>query len=165
MPMALIAGYGINELATSHNNWERYVAAFLVALAFGIGTYQSVDLNFFKYDDNSKAYIYAHTKRDCLNLVREVDRIAKVSGKDKDTQILIVSPDYWGLPWYFRDYKGAAFYGKMQSSTTAEMIIGSQTQDAELKTNFSSNYIHTGTYALRPGVDLQLWVRKDLAER
>ena len=41
--------------------------------------YQSIDLNFVNYDnDNAKyVYVYAHTKRGTLDLVNQVEQIAK----------------------------------------------------------------------------------------
>ena len=31
-------------------------------------------------------------------------------GTGTDTGIALVSPDYWPLPWYFRDYKKVGYY-------------------------------------------------------
>ena len=44
------------------------------------------------------------------------------------------------------------------------MIIAKKgEQDAEVIRSYSARYFYMGTYALRPGVDLVLLVRKDLA--
>ncbi|MEP6925138.1 MAG: glycosyltransferase family 39 protein [Pyrinomonadaceae bacterium] len=165
LPLGLIAGYGINELATSRETWQRSAAAFLAAGAFGWAAYQSIDLNFYKYDDDSKPYVYAHTRRQFLDLVKDIERTAEISGKSKDASILIVSPDYWPLPWYLRDYQGAAFFGQISKSETAEIIIGSVTQAAELDKEYASHYDFIGTYTMRPGVDLMLYVRRDLTDK
>ena len=46
------------------------------------------------YDDDVLPYVYAHTKRQMLVLVDEVDRIAQKNGTGEDTGVALVSPDY-----------------------------------------------------------------------
>ncbi len=165
LPLAIIAGYGINELATSPTTLKRGAAVLLLLAAFGWAAYQSIELNFEKYDVDSEIYVYAHSKREMLNLISEVKRVAEISGKGKDTGIIIASPDYWPLPWYFKDYPNAGFYGQITPSETAEIVIGSVAQAAELDREYGSHYDSLGTYTLRPGVDLMLYVRKDLTNK
>lgn len=165
LPLCIIAGYGINELAVSREAWRRGGAAFLTVAAFGWCAYQSAELNFYQYDNNDKPYVYAHTKRDFLNLVQEIKRVAEASGRGKEASILIVSPEYWALPWYLRDYPGAAFYGQIQPASTAEMIVGSTAQSEELKEEYEKHYTYIATFALRPNVDLMLYARKDVAQK
>jgi hypothetical protein len=70
------------------------------------------------------------------------------------------------MVWYLRDYKHANFYGHIVETTDAEMIIAKKTeQDAEVAKRYGANYEYIESFALRPGVDLVLLVRKDLAFR
>lgn len=164
LPMGLSAGYAINKLAVSRQSWQRAAAIILTAIGCATLVYQSIELNFFKYDDNSKPYVYAHTVRDVFALTNEIERVAAKSGKGKDAAIIIAAPDYWSLPWYLRDYKNAAFYGEIYPSSTAEMVIGSATEAPELEDEYSAHYTLTKTFTLRPGVELMLYVRRDLIE-
>ena len=163
LPIALVAGYGINELAIAKQTWQRAAAAFLAAVAFGVSAYQAVDINFYRYDDDQMPYVYAHTRRAYNDLLREIERYAKISGKEKEASILIVSPDYWAMPWNLRDYPNAGFYGQITPSSSAEMIVGKTDQREEIEAEYGAHFQYVGTYALRPGVDLMLYVRKDLA--
>ena len=87
------------------------------------------------------------------------------SGKGKDAAIEIVSPDYWPMVWYMKDYPKAIFHAKIVDTDTAEMIVAKKDdQDADVIRKYSAQYKYVGTYALRPGVDLILLVRKDLAD-
>lgn len=165
LPLGLIAGYGINELATSHQQWKRGAAAFLAAVAFGTAAYQSINLNFYRYDDDSRPYVYAHSKREFNDLIKNIRRAAEVSGRGKEASILIVSPDYWPMPWSLREYSGTAFFGRIQPAENAEVIVGSVAQAAELDAKYSNTHDFIGTYPLRPGVDLMLYVRTDLTDR
>ena len=108
--------------------------------------------------------VYAHTKRGFLGLISEIERYAKKSGKGKQASIEIVSPDYWSMPWYLRDYPKAVFHGKFADVTTSEMIVASEAQKDELNERYAAQYKYAGTYPLRPGVELYLLVRKDLAD-
>jgi predicted membrane-bound mannosyltransferase len=165
LPMCIIGGYGINELLASKHIGAKIAGGLLAIAALIVMTYQSYELNFVRYDDDSMPYVYAHTRREFLELVSEIDRFADKSGKGKEAVIQIVSPDYWPLVWYVKDYKHANFFGRMVDADNAEMIIAKKNdQDAEAIRRFAANYEYEGSYTLRPGVDLMLLVRKDIAD-
>ncbi len=165
LPMCLIAGYGINELISSRDAAMKLLGVVLTVLSVGILGYQTYDLNFQKYDDDSMPYVYAHTRRGFLDMIKEIERYAAKSGKSKDdVAIEVVSPDYWSMPWYVREYPKAIFHGRLIDATTAEMLVGSDAQTAQLKEKYGAHYKVVGKYPLRPGVDLFLLVRNDLAD-
>jgi predicted membrane-bound mannosyltransferase len=153
-------------------------------LAIALGTYQAIDLNFFNYDNDKKTvdlssieadyrpqyyvYVYAHTRREMLSLVDEIERIAKASGEGSRVGITLVSPDYWPLPWYLRDYPRVGYHGRM-TSTNEPIIIAKEEQQAEVLAMFGDRYAQVtsgfneiGSYPLRPAVDLLLYVRNDV---
>ncbi|HEX5602459.1 MAG TPA: flippase activity-associated protein Agl23 [Pyrinomonadaceae bacterium] len=165
VPLALIAGYAIQAIYELDRRRLRLAAWFLL-LAMGIAVYQSIDLNFKNYDnDNEKyVYVYAHTKRHTIDLVNEVERIAK-ENSGNTTGITIVSPDYWPLPWYFRNFTRVGYYGRMAPSTEP-VIIANANQKDEVDTNFGHLYEQVpgpdpgATFELRPGVSLLLYQRR-----
>lgn len=165
LPMCIIAGYAINEMARADNSSLKILAGLSAVVATAVLAYQTYDLNFVKYDDEDQAYIYAHTDREFHDLVRRMGYYALKSGLGEEAKIEIVSPDYWPMVWYLRDYPKAGFHGRMIDSTDAEMIVAKKNdQDAETIRKFSARYLYDGVYHLRSGVDLVLLVRKDLAD-
>jgi uncharacterized protein (TIGR03663 family) len=165
LPMCLAAGYGINELASYRDFAFKILAGLLTVFAISVLGYQTYDLNFQRYDDDSMPYVYAHTTRGFHDLIKKLDYYAQKSGKSKDATIEIVSPDYWPMPWYMRNFSQANFHGKIVPANTAEMIVAKKSeQEAELANKYGNHYKIEGEYPLRPGVDLILLVRRDLAE-
>ncbi len=165
LPMCIIAGYGIGELFRSTNIASKVLGGILAIAATIILSYQTYDANFVRYDDEEMPYVYAHTKREFLNLIKQIDYYAEKSGKGKDATIEVVSPDYWSMPWYMNDYPKANFHGRFVDAVTAEMIVAKKDeQDAKVIQDYSAHYKYAGKYPLRPGVDLILLVRKDLAD-
>ncbi len=165
LPMCIIAGYAIGELLRSSLIQLKIAGAILGITATAILTYQTYDLNFVRYDDNDMPYIYAHTTRGFLDLIKKIEYYADKSEAKKDATIEIVSPDYWSMPWYLNDYKNARFSGQLVDANTAEMIVAKkEEQDAEIVSRYSAHYKYVGEFPLRPGVDLILLVRKDLAD-
>jgi uncharacterized protein (TIGR03663 family) len=133
--------------------------------------YQTIDLNFINYDNDNRyyVYVYAHTRRETLKLLDEINKVAERTHQGKDTGITIVSADYWPLPWYLRDYKRVGYHGHMTPSTEP-IIIARQDQAAEVETTFGDRYQQiqsgfnmAGSFPLRPGVDLLLYTRRELA--
>ena len=165
LPMCVVAGYAINELVASDNIAQKILGGIFGLVAVAVLAYQTYDLNFVRYDDEEMPYVYAHTKRGFHDLIRQIEYYADKSGKGTDARIEIVSPDYWSMPWYMNDYKNAVFHGSLVDANTAEMIVAKKgDQDAEVISRYSAHYKMAGEYPLRPGVDLVLLVRRDLAD-
>ena len=165
VPLALIAGYAIQAVYEMDRGQLRLVAVIFL-IAIGVATYQSIDLNFINYDnDNEKfVYVYAHTTREMLDLVDQIEQIAK-ENSGPTTGISIISPDYWPLPWYFRNFTRVGYYGRM-AATTEPIIIANENQKPEVERNFGALYRQVesksegGSFQLRPGVNLLLYVRR-----
>lgn len=146
-------------LASVNMHWKTFIPG-----------YQTIDLNFINYDNDDRyyVYVYAHTRRETLKLVEEIDQLAQRSHQGSEMGITIVSPDYWPLPWYLRDYNRVGYYGRM-SPSTEPVIIAKQDQAAEVQATFGDRYQQiqsgfnpAGTFPLRPGVDLLLYARREL---
>lgn len=165
VPMCIVAGYGLGELITSRDTRLKVMAVVLAVSGFGLLTYQTYEQSFVRYDDEEMPYVYAHTRRGFLDLMREVDHYAQKSGKGYDATIEIVSPDYWPMTWYLLKYSHANFQGSPVDVSTSEIIITKKNdQDAIALQKYSQHYKYVGVYPLRPGVNLVLLVRNDLAD-
>lgn len=166
LPMCIIAGYAIEQLFSMKEQAAKAVGAIVAIAACVVLTYQTYELNFVRYDDEAMPYVYAHTKREYIEMLRQIERYANKSGKGKDAVIQVVSPDYWPLVWDLRNYSKAYFHGKMAPADKAEMVIAkAPDQQGDVMRRFSSEYELEGTFGLRPGVDLMLLVQRDLADR
>lgn len=195
VPLALISGFALEWFHKELGEWEVskrtrwYVLAGILLVATGpmpgvvrafeqnevhwktfIPGYQTIDLNFINYDNDNQyyVYVYAHTRREALKLVEEMNQLAQRTHQGNETGITIVSPEYWPLPWYLRDYKRVGYFGHMNPSTEP-IIIAREDQAAEVKATFGDRYqqIHSGfntagSFPLRPGVDLLLYTRREL---
>jgi len=167
IPLAILGGIAISEAvaylssARSRRLWA-FGAAGLVA-CIGLSAYQAVDLNFNRYDDeHAYPYVFVHTTREALALVAETERVADAAGSAPELGITFVTPEYWPLPWYYRDNPLAAFFGQIVTTEQA-MIVARADQEEELLASTDGAYARKGTYTLRPGVELVLWLRNDLA--
>ena len=170
VPLALTSGYTLDVAYQKLREFGQPRLFILLAVLIAAPcVYQMYELNFVHYDDDAYPYVYAHTRRELHAMLGEIDRISKRTGTGTDTGIAIVSPDYWPLPWYLRDYKKVGYYQQIVA-TNEPIIIGSTAQEEQLKQTYGDRYDlvssgkEDGSYALRPGVDLLLYVRKDVAK-
>jgi uncharacterized protein (TIGR03663 family) len=159
LPLALLAGLAVSVLWRSPR--LRLVAPVVFGVAVLFSGFFTIDLNFNRYDSETYPYVYVHSTRSMLDLVDEVEATAARAGTGTETGVVIMSPDYWPLPWYFRDYPNAGFFGSIVDTEEA-MIIANVNQEAELTPTIEPEYDRVGTYNLRPGVDLVLFVRSDV---
>jgi uncharacterized protein (TIGR03663 family) len=157
LPFTIIAGYGLGWLYRQVRGWVVPV----IVIATGISLYQAIDLNFYHYDDDSRSYVYAHTERDFLTLVNEINSIAAGQPAGNDIGIVVMSPEHWPLPWYLRNYKNAGFYGKVVE-TSEPILIVHETQIAEVELKLGARYRVISSHELRPGNRLYLYLRRDL---
>ena len=159
LPFVIISGYFLEQLVRRRS--LRVVAYIALAIAAIVETSQAIEISFLRYDDTSETYSYAHTNREFLNLIHEVEKIAAGNPAGKEIGITVMSPEYWPMPWYLRDYTHTGFWGHVVP-TTEPMIIALQTQKAEVEEKFGDKYRLIGEYDLRPGNRLSLYLRKDL---
>jgi uncharacterized protein (TIGR03663 family) len=176
VPMALSAGYTVQALARgSAADLKRLAPALAVAaLAVAVSSYQTFVLNFREYDNDQYIYVYSHTQRDALKMLKEVERAAAASGQ-KAPNITVAADEYWPLPWYFRDNTHVGYVGNAVASSydprSTPIIIGRMSDDTthdtytKLRPILAANYTEVGVYDLRPGVKFVLFERHDLAPK
>ena len=132
--------------------------------------YQTIDLNFINYDNDDRyyVYVYAHTRRETLAMLEHIDQLSRRTRQGGQMGITIVSPDYWPLPWYLRNYNRVGYHGRI-SPSTEPVIIASAGQAEEVQATYGDRYrqVHSGfnlagSFTLRPGVDLLLYTRSEL---
>ena len=157
VPLALVAGWAAENAFVRATRWHRF-ALVVGVLVVSASAYQSWSLNFIRYDDDRSPYVYAHTRRATMDLVARIDRIMARPGPA--LTIAVAAPEYFPLPWYFKDYR-AGYYGRVPDTQDA-IFIGSTKQDEALKKQLGARFVRSGPYALRPGVDLVLYVRQDV---
>jgi len=159
LPWIIMAGYGLEQI---FSRWrQRTLALVLLTSAVLLGAVQAVDLSFHSYDDETQPYSYAHSRRDLLNLVNEIETIAAGNPAGKNIGITIMSPEHWPLPWYLRDYPNTGYWGKVVD-TDQPIIIALENQKAEIARRFGDKYREISEHDLRPGNRLVLYLRKDL---
>ena len=175
VPMAIICGYAVQTLSgLSWGAWKAPGPAFAAAgLALTLLAYQSVVLNFREYDNDQYPYVYTHSHREMLTLVSEVERLERLAGTTQ-IGVSVASPEYWPLPWYFRDNPRVGFAGTVSQTydpNDVPLVIARASADPKedqvekLRPTLEANYQQVGIYTLRPGVRLALFARNDLAAR
>jgi len=162
-PMTLLAGIGTAWAAAKQKPlWLRLTvcAAFIAATAHL--SYQIYRENGRFMCDNRNPYVYSHTCTDFLRLPKMVKTIADIQVAGTAMPILVISDEYWPLPWYLREFTSIGYWNSVpQQTLTAPLLITSSDVANELYPNLNQNYT-TGIYGLRSGVLLVTFVRNDL---
>ena len=157
VPYALVAGYAIGRAWTARRRALRLGVAIVLAAALSLSAVKAVQLAFQDYDVQGNAYVYVQTQRDILDLVGWLHSEDERRGTGGQLGIVIMSPDYWPLPWYLRGDRKAGFYGQVVDVAAPVQIV-KQDQLASLPAGFSTRYREQARYTLRPGVVLVVFV-------
>jgi uncharacterized protein (TIGR03663 family) len=159
LPFIVMAGYGLEQI---YERWRlRPLAVGLLVVATLGSLLQAIDVSFNSYDDEKQPYSYAHSKRDFLNLVNEVEHIAAGNPAGKNIDIAVLAVEHWPLPWYLRDFAHVGYYGKVMPATEP-IVIAQENQLPELRRVLGDKYREFSTHELRPGVRLYLLLRSDV---
>ncbi|HYE72066.1 MAG TPA: flippase activity-associated protein Agl23 [Blastocatellia bacterium] len=181
IPMAMLTGYAIQEVySLLRSGVLRVVWIAAVLLAAIPCARMAWDVNLKLYDDNNNTrgyfksigerlklraysdtqygYVYAQTDRNILDLVKVVNDVADKQ-LDPNLSIHIASPEYWPLPWYFRNYQIVGFGTVPGENFSLPVLISSITQEPEISAQFADSYT-SDIYTLRPGVQLVLFVKR-----
>jgi uncharacterized protein (TIGR03663 family) len=156
-PLAMSGGYAVDLAWRNRPYAGRVAVAGMFAAIVVFAAYQAVVLSFVRYDDDRYPYVYAHTSREVLALVGEVQRLEQ---QNSGLTIAVTSEHHFPLSWYFRGYS-VGYYGQ-PIVTNDSLVIGSECQRAELDRLLGDRYVWIGSYRLRPGVRLVLYARRDV---
>jgi uncharacterized protein (TIGR03663 family) len=166
VPFAIGGGVAVQEIYAMCRNGAGSRPANWILAASGLTlllpAVQAVTLNFYRYDDGRYAYVYAQTERGFLRLIDDVNALATRGGAGGNTTIAVLSPEYWPLPWYLRNYRNVAYHGRMLP-TDASIVIASAAEEAQMYQQFGRQYHRLESYPLRPGLRLVLFARQDLS--
>lgn len=163
VPFGIVAGLGFDILFGASGKLRssflpRVVVALTLLLAIWTA-YQSLQLNWLRFDSQSHPYVYAQTPRAFLSLIDQINSSTARFGTGTSTSITVTSREYWPLPWYLRDYPRAGYYGHI-IVPNEQLVIASEMQEPYLLPLLGSRYLRAGTYPLRPGVNLIMYVRQ-----
>ncbi len=164
LPMCMIAGYGVGEFIQSKDFRLNMAGFVLLIVGTVVLSYQTYELNFVRWDDDQMPYVYAHTRRGFEDMMAKIDHYAEKSGKGKDAVIDVVSPDYWPMTWYTVNYNHVGYHGHLVDTQAELIVTKKKDQDQAAIQKYSEHYKFAGWYPLRPGVDLVLLVRNDIAD-
>ena len=165
LPLALLGGRAIHGRPGVAPPSGRI--RWLVLLAFAAGAAASArrayDLSFVRYDDDrASQLVYVQTRRDVNRLVRRIEDFARRRPEGRGVTIEILSPDYLPLNWYLRDFTQVGYYGTVIESPGAPIVISRADAADRVAGLLGPGYTRAG-YALRPGVDLVLFLQDDRA--
>jgi hypothetical protein len=68
------------------------------------------------------------------------------------------------MTWYTVNYNHVGYHGHLVDTQGEMIVTKKKDQDQGAIEKYSANYKYVGMYPLRPGVDLNLLVRKDIAD-
>jgi uncharacterized protein (TIGR03663 family) len=159
----LLAGVGAAVLLRSAVTrvWRGMVATLLLAGA-GHLAWEAWQADTTYAADPRNPYVYAQTSPDLLNLVNQIENLAKVDPRGHKLVLKVISPegDYWPLPWYLRRFQQTGWWDHLPEDPYAPIMVVAANLHAPLdekKTHLMVRY-----YQLRPQLFLELYVQLDL---
>jgi len=167
LPLTLVSGIAFRagagappspEEETSSRRYRRMALVLLGVAALAPARHAYV-LSFRRYDDErASALVYVQTRREALRLVERIEEYARSDPRGQAVPIEILSPDYLPLNWYLRDFSEVSYFGSLIEHPEAPVVIARSDDALRVESLIGPGYSQR-TYALRPGVDLVLFLQ------
>jgi uncharacterized protein (TIGR03663 family) len=160
LPLTIMSGYLIG---LAFQPGLRALTTVIACIAVAGSLYQAINVSFVNYDNDAYPYVYAHTNRDFLGLIREIDSLAAANPAKEEIGITVMSPEHWPLPWYLREYTHVGYWGHIVP-TSEPIVIALTSQTTEVEELLGGKYRLYSTHELRPGNTLVMFVRNDVRQ-
>jgi hypothetical protein len=156
LPLALLAGAGLNGVTERLSGWKKILpaATVLPLLAFSLMT--AWDVSFVHYADPDNRLAYVASMRSYDEMIRDVTGKAELFN-GKSTRIAINLQDYWPLPWSLRDY--IVQYGKDPSSPP--IVISGKGDYSDIMPEARAKYLPPVRYEMREWVYAYVYCWKE----
>ena len=124
------------------------VAAPLLAASL----YMMVQLNFFRFTDDSEPYVYVQTYNDIERLTKPVLTLAKSEPDGFQLEGIIMLDSYYPLPWIFGDFTRLGYFKKDSPPPQwdADFVVVEANNAAQTESNFKDSY-YKFPFRLRSG--------------
>lgn len=150
LPMALVAGIGVQELYKKLGKY--FVPIFAIAIIYM--AWISYNVNYIDHSGQFNQLAYVTTTPELVEMVNRIYTF------NKSAEIKVLSPEQWPLAWYLRDYKRVGYYGYIINESDADVVIVKREDKEKLQGNLTGTY-ESYDYQLRWGVWLSAFYKNN----
>jgi uncharacterized protein (TIGR03663 family) len=155
LPLALLAGTGINSIAAGLPGWKKILPAAVILPLLAHSYLLAWDVNYVRYADPGNRLAYVASLKSYDSLVADIKASADFfSGKD--TVIAVASEQYWPLPWSLRGYRLLYSGGKRSDP----LVISARGDYSDISPGMTDRYGPPRRYEIRQNVYLYVYAWK-----
>jgi uncharacterized protein (TIGR03663 family) len=116
--------------------------------------YQTIQLNFYNFTDDSEPYVYVQTYEDINDFTRPLLNVAKSEPGGYHMEGMIVLESYYPLPWILGDFTRVGYYKKDSSPSHwgPDFLVIDSSREAEIEPHLTQDYFKI-PFRLRSGQD------------
>ena len=159
LPLALLAGVGVDAVWRGRAAWRRATCAGVMLLAVWQATKVSRWVTGRFAADERNPYAYSHPTRDIVDACRTIRRIQEQS--TTPLTVHVMADEYWPVPWYLRTLPQVGYWPSSQPAGEADIWV----LDEGAASAWDSQprpATHERVHGLRPGVPLFVKIRSEI---
>lgn len=163
--VVLLAGVGVAALwRWLRPVWAKVVLSLVLLAGVTHLSQQACRAAFTYAAEPANPWVYAHTSRDLLRLVKRVQGVAAQHPARASMVVKVIAPggDYWPLPWYLRSLPSVGYYAAVPQDPFADAVIMGSRISVPLDDMSEKEWIMAGYYQLRPKVFLSFYPKFEL---
>jgi hypothetical protein len=135
-PFYFVVAYFVRPRAS-----QSYLSVAAVVILAGPATFQSVKVNFYKYDDESEPYVYVQTFSDIMKITEKIMHLVNKDPSKYHMPIKLFMDSNWPLPWILGDFTRAYYYGAPRDvDPNGDLIICDQKYSLLVENQITKKY-------------------------
>ena len=159
--MLIVAGAGAWRLICGVRKGGRIAVALVLSLGFADFARQNELHRDVLAANDRNPFAYSHSVDDVVDLGARVREISALHADGLAMPVWVLTTDYWPLPWYFRELRKVGYFeGEIPEGVEDVPVVICANGQLDLEATHV-----VSLRGLRPGVHLDLWVRRDLWAR
>lgn len=111
--------------------------------------------------DQSNPYVYSHTTRDLVRFAANIRDAVAQDPAGAGLTVKVMAPEYWPLPWYFRDFRNVGYWNGIPEDPEAPIMVTTPELAETLRPRLKGRYA-MDFGGLRHGYLLVAFIRQDL---
>ncbi len=164
-PAIMLAGVGAVKLVVDLRFRILQIACIAVLAYSFHGLARQMRLSSFLYHaDERNPAVYSHTSTNAVRLADQVRDVVTLAPDGKYTSIKVISPEYWPMPWYWRDLARVGYWFELPANPRAPIVVTTPFFAEQIRPMLEGEYFET-IAGLRPNFFLQVFIKQELWDR
>jgi uncharacterized protein (TIGR03663 family) len=141
-PYYFLVAAVISDMARYGKN-SRVLAYVCLSVLLGVSCAQAIQLNFFKFTDDTEPYVYVQTYTPFMDIDAKVQQLVRENPENYHMIVKVFLVDTWPIPWMWGELTHAGYFGaQVIPDVDASVILADLSKRDYIEQRLTKNYYY-----------------------